>query len=135
MRCNLVLIAGVKCPKIKNSNYKVMEEGVIAVFIPIIAIIAIAYGVVQWRRYENDERRAMIEKGMDPGSAKRIRNTSWALRFGLLFIGAGLGLLCGYMLDSLFRMEEVAYFSMIFIFGGLGLGISYIIEEKKNDAL
>ena len=112
-----------------------MEPGVIAVFIPIIAIIAIAYGVVQWRRYENDERRAMIEKGMDPGNTKRVGNTSWALRFGLLFIGAGFGLLCGYFLDSMFRMEEVAYFSMIFIFAGSGLGISYIIEEKKNNSL
>ena len=36
-----------------------------------------------------------------------------------------------YFLDSAFRMEEVAYFSMIFIFGGGGLGLAYIIEEKK----
>lgn len=112
-----------------------MDAGVIALFIPIVAIVSIAYGAIQWRRYENDERMAMIEKGIDPGSAKRIRNTSWALRFGLLFIGAGLGLLCGYFLDSMSRMDEVAYFSMIFIFGGLGLGTSYIIEEKKNDSL
>jgi hypothetical protein len=48
-----------------------------------------------------------------------------------LLIGAGIGLLMGYYLDSQFYMEEVAYFSMLFVFGGLGLGASYLIEEKK----
>jgi hypothetical protein len=29
-------------------------------------------------------------------------------------------------------MDETGYFSMLFIFGGLGLGISYFMEEKRN---
>ena len=47
-------------------------------------------------------------------------------------MGAGIGLLAGYFLDEAFRMDEVAYFSMLFIFGGAGLGLAYVIEEKRD---
>jgi hypothetical protein len=105
----------------------------IAVFIPIVAIIGAIIMVVYLRRFENEERMAMIEKGVDPSVfTKKVRNTSGALRASLLFVGAGIGLLIAYFLDRAFAMEEVAYFSMVFLFGGAGLGISYMIEEKKN---
>lgn len=105
----------------------------IAVFIPIVAIIGAFIMVVYLRRFENEERMAMIEKGVDPSVfTKKVRNTSGALRASLLFVGAGIGLLIAYFLDRAYAMEEVAYFSMVFLFGGAGLGISYMIEEKKN---
>lgn len=109
-----------------------MEPEVIGVFIPIIFIVGIIIMIVYLRRYENDERMAMIEKGMNPSDIKRTPNTNWSLRFALLLIGAGLGLFIGYFLDANTRMEEVAYFSMLLIFGGLGLGLSYKIEESKQ---
>lgn len=109
-----------------------MDVAVIGVFIPIVAIIGIVIAVIYLRRYENEERMSMIEKGMSPADVKKSRNTSLPLRFSLLMIGVGTGLFVGYFLDANTRMEEVAYFSMLFIFGGLGLGLAYIIEEKKN---
>lgn len=111
-----------------------MEVAIIGVFIPIVMTICAAVIWIYLRRYENQERMAMIEKGVDPKSFRlnRLRDSSSALRASLLLIGAGLGLLLGYFLDRAFYMEEVAYFSMLFICGGLGLGASYIIEEKKN---
>ena len=106
---------------------------VLAIMIPIIAIIGFFYMIVYLRRFENTERMAMIEKGVDPALfAKKHRDSSGPLRASLLFIGAGLGLLVAYFLDRAFYMEEVAYFSMLFVFGGLGLGAAYVIEEKKN---
>ena len=108
-----------------------MDIEVIAVFIPIIAIISIVFMVIYLRKYSNEERMSMIEKGVNPNEFITPTNTSWSLRFALLLTGFGTGLLVGYFLDSMTRMEEVAYFSMIFIFGGIGLGVSYFIEEKK----
>jgi hypothetical protein len=105
----------------------------IAGFIAIFAIIGAFIMVVYLRRFENEERMAMIEKGVDPSVfTRKVRNTSGALRASLLFIGAGIGLLIAYFLDRAYEMEEVAYFSMVFLFGGAGLGMSYMIEEKKN---
>ncbi len=107
---------------------------VLAIMIPIVAIIGFFYMIVYLRRFENTERMAMIEKGVDPAlfTKKQRANTSGPLRASLLFVGAGIGLLIAYFLDRTYNMEEVAYFSMLFIFGGLGLGAAYVIEEKKN---
>ena len=106
--------------------------GHIAVFIPIIGIIGLVVMIIYLRKYENQERMAMIDKGVDASTfTKKVRNTSGALRASLLLIGAGFGLLFGYFLDQHYRMDEVAYFSMLFIFGGAGLGAAYLIEEKK----
>lgn len=110
-----------------------MGVQIIGVFIPIIAIIGGVLIVIYLRKYSNDERMAMIEKGVDPSLfAKKSRHDTAALRASLLLIGVGVGFLLGYFLDRQFYMEEVAYFSMLFICGGLGLGAAYMIEEKKN---
>jgi hypothetical protein len=110
-----------------------MDEGYLALMIPIIALIGSFTVAVYLRKYQNIERMAMIEKGVDPAffNVKSQVGTSWSLRASLLLIGAGAGLLVGHFLDRSFDMEEIGYFSMVFIFGGLGLGTSYIIEEKK----
>lgn len=110
-----------------------MEVETLGVMIPIIFIIGVVVIVLYLRKYENQERMAMIDKGVDPQffNVKKTGNNIVPLRASLLFIGAGLGILMGYFLDRAFDMEEVAYFSMLFIFGGVGLGGSYLIEEKK----
>jgi hypothetical protein len=122
----------VKAAKhIKTQNF-MDEVAILGVMIPIIAIIGFVITVVYLRRFENDERMAMIDKGLDPTLfARRPRITSGALRASLLLIGAGIGLLLGYFLDYHFDMEEVGYFSMLLILGGAGLGGAYIIEERK----
>ncbi|MFN3840596.1 MAG: DUF6249 domain-containing protein [Cyclobacteriaceae bacterium] len=106
---------------------------VLGIMIPMVALVGTFIMVVYLRRFENTERMAMIEKGVDPSlfTKKTRQSTSGTLRASLLFIGAGTGLLIAYFLDRTFNMEEVAYFSMLFIFGGLGLGSAYLIEEKK----
>lgn len=110
-----------------------MDYEWLGIMIPIIAIIGTFTMIIYLRKYQNDERMAMIDKGVDPNlfQTKRSRNTSLPLRASLLLIGGGLGLLLGHVLDDNFHMEEVGYFSMLFICGGIGLGLSYIIEENK----
>ena len=114
-----------------------MTPAILGIFMVILGIIGAYIMVVYLRRYTNTERMAMIEKGVDPQffeTKKRPVNTSWSLRFALLLIGAGVGLLLGNFLDQVYYMEEVAYFSMLFICGGLGLAASYVIEERKLKA-
>ena len=111
-----------------------MAPAVLGIIMVIIAIVGAYVMVIYLRKYGNIERMAMIEKGVDPKLftvEKRPLNTSWSLRFALLLIGAGVGLLLGHFLDRSYDMEEVAYFSMLFICGGAGLGASYLIEERK----
>ena len=113
-----------------------MEEGVLAILWLIILSVGVLVTIVYIRKFVNQERLSMIEKGVNPADMQTINtsrtNPIWPLRFALFLIGAGLGLFIGYFLDSAFHMEETAYFSMFFIFAGAGLGISYVIEEKKE---
>lgn len=107
-----------------------MEESIMGIIWFMLFSIGTLIMIVYLRKYTNIERMALIEKGEQPFQMRQS-NTSIPLRFSLLLIGFGLGLLIGYFLDALFNMQEVAYFSMIFVFGGGGLGLAYIIEEKK----
>ncbi len=105
---------------------------ILGILLPIIITLGAFVMIAYLRKYENIERMAIIEKGLAPDLFQKERSSSPALRWSLLLVGVGFGSLMGYWLDSAFDMEEVAYFSMLFIFGGAGLGVSYLIEEKKN---
>lgn len=79
---------------------------------------------------------AMIERGMDPRAYKAQPAPYQNLKWGLLLIGAGLGLFLAYLLDyTVFAKtqeeNEAIYFGLIAIFGGLGLVLSYRIEKKE----
>jgi hypothetical protein len=84
---------------------------------------------------------AMIEKGMNPKDHRPAPFRS--LKNGLLFLGAGLGLLLAYLVDTYATHPSGPdnpaglYFSLIAIGGGIGLISSYRIEKKhwldKND--
>ena len=115
-----------------QNNISIMDVAVLGVMIPIIGTVGAFITIVYLRKFQNMERMAIIEKGLDPALFKVERSAAGALRASLLLIGAGIGLLMGYWLDNAFRMDEVAYFSMLFLFGGLGLGFAYMIEEKKS---
>jgi hypothetical protein len=110
---------------------------IVGMLIPIIGIIAVFTMIVFVRKYENDEKMAMIAKGITPPQKASYQvNPSHSLRWGFVLVGLGIGLLMGSLLESLTNLDgETAHFSMIFIFGGLGLLASYFYQmslDKKN---
>lgn len=111
-----------------------MAEGIVALFIPITISLG-AFMMIWGIRYlENRENMAMIERGMEPAK-RRTADPSRTLRNGLMFIGAGLGLLLAIIFTKMFNLEEGertgVYFGMIAIFGGLGMLAAYIYERKN----
>jgi hypothetical protein len=107
-----------------------------------LGICAMVFGI---RYMQNRENMAMIEKGLDPKikplkpRPAPFRNLKW----GLLLVGAGIGLFIAYLLDNtaLYRVGHdsfganganvAIYFALIAIGGGLGLISSYRIEKKE----
>ena len=80
----------------------------------------------------------MIERGMDPRRYKQeVTTAPTYLKWGLLLIGAGFGLLTAlffskFILGHLDDGDNAAlHFSLIAIFGGLGLYASFLIEKKE----
>ncbi|WP_416439375.1 DUF6249 domain-containing protein [Phnomibacter sp. MR] len=94
---------------------------------------AMVFGVVYLRTRQN---LAMIEKGMNPKMDKRRPTPYQNLRWGLLLIGAGIGLALAYIVCSHVLHETsnpALYFAFIGIGGGLGLVGSYKAEKAWLD--
>lgn len=82
----------------------------------------------------------MIERGMDPRRYKPQSAPYQTLKWGLLLIGAGLGLfLANILCRTVFKTTDyddagnvAIYFALISLFGGLGLFTSYRMEKKET---
>jgi hypothetical protein len=104
--------------------------------IPILISLgafAMVFGIIYLRTREN---MAMIEKGMNPKEFANRPAPYRSLKTGLLFLGAGIGLLLAYFIDSNSGMNihhdnPAIYFSLIAIGGGAGLIVSYAVEKKE----
>ena len=84
----------------------------------------------------NRERMALIERDKDASIFKSYSKTkrSNTLKYGILAVLIGLGLLLGHIMDRLNIINgEIAYFSMILIMGGSGLVGFYYLEDNNND--
>ena len=90
------------------------------------------YGVIQLFERRR-ERLLLIEKGTNPPETKNDFLVFSSLKFGLFFIGIGVGVLIANILTVTTTLdEEVAFFSMIFLFGGLALVINHMMEKNKK---
>jgi hypothetical protein len=105
--------------------------------VPIILFISMfgsAFGIVYVAiTARNKERLALIEKGMDSSifQTQETHGRYNALKWGLVIVGVGIGLIFGNIFDMNGIMdEEVAYFAMTLVFGGLGLLVYYLLIRK-----
>jgi len=115
----------------------------LGILVPISLFLG-AFAMIFGIRYlSNKEKMAMIERGIDPGVERATPKPFLSLKFGLLLMGLGFGLLVALftvrgvfgsdMTKSEISQSVAVYFGCIGIFGGLGLIISYIIEKKWLD--
>jgi len=110
------------------------QEMLTAIMIPL-SFFALVFGIVYMHKKEN---LAMIEKGMNPRERlnRPIPTPYKNLKWGLLLIGAGLGLLLAFIIvfnsPNIHDADGVpVYFSLIIIGGGLGLIGSFFAEKKE----
>lgn len=105
--------------------------------IPLIAIIGGSIMIIFLRYFQNVERMSMIEKGLNPFDNQSVRRSRISpdntLRFGLLLVGAGLGLLIGALIEPYLHNDSDGIpVALIMIFGGAGLLLSYSIQMKND---
>ena len=103
-------------------------------FLIPIAFFAMVYGIV-FLIVRRKERVALIEKGADASIFESPKNQPSSLKWGLLLVGVGTGILLGKVLAVYTTLsEEPAFFSMICLFGGIGLIIYHLIANKIEGA-
>lgn len=113
-------------------NMDTANLGILCGIIVSLGFFGMIFGIVYLYKRE---RMAMIERGMDPRRYKPQSAPYQNLKWGLLLIGAGLGLFIAFILgDTWFSNVDdgivAVYFALIAIFGGLGLFISFLMEKK-----
>ena len=113
--------------------------------IPISLFCCTTIMVIFLRRFIHTERMAMIERGITDFKTPAIRsyrfsqrdNTFNTLRWGLLAIGAGIGLFVGGIMAKIGFDDDGISFGLVLFFGGLGLFLAYFLhygmsKDKKN---
>lgn len=103
-------------------------------FVPI-AFFAMVYGIV-YLILRRKERLALLEKGQTATIFESAKRGPLNLKWGMLFIGIGVGILLGRILSEFTALgEEESFFSMIFLFGGISLVLFHFIAKslEKRD--
>jgi hypothetical protein len=116
-----------------------MDESKMALLVPIIVPLGAFLMVLGLRYLKSKENMSMIERGINPLEHKMQReaNPSVTLKNALMFIGAGLGLFLGLLLNnSIFSTSSEdtqtgIVFSLIAILGGSGMLAAYLYERKN----
>jgi hypothetical protein len=116
-----------------------LEDVLVPIFV-MMSLCSMIFGIVY---VKSKETMAMIDKGINP----RFGNPGPrpVVYFGLLLLGAGLGLLAAFFIDQnmnhnavtpngevYYKKFDAIYFSLIAIGGGLGLVISYFVDRKHQ---
>jgi hypothetical protein len=99
------------------------------VLVPV-SFFAMVYGIV-YIAIRRKERMALIQKGADASLFEPKNQAPTELKWGMLLVGIGLGILLGRILASFSCLgEEASYFSMVCLLGGLSLVIYHFMEKR-----
>jgi hypothetical protein len=101
--------------------------------IPILTSLgffAMVFGIMYLKKKEN---LAMIANGMNPKTTPDRPVPYKNLKWGLLLLGGGVGLLLAYFINTYVTKDDnpALWFALLAIGGGLGLIRSYSIEKAE----
>ncbi len=101
-------------------------------FLPVLVLMVIGVttclltGLILFFRTRHRERLALIKYDKDASIFKKDTHPGKStLKWALLFMGAGAGILIGTVIDSLFNSEPAGTFASLFFCGGAALFIYY----------
>lgn len=110
-----------------------MGPEMIAVSIPIIAIIATALILITAFYYKSREKQLLIEKGLGADQIKEFfeskKDPNRLLKFGIIIFAFGLGLGLGIMMEDM-TSKEYWIPLLMFTFTGLGFIGSGLLARK-----
>jgi hypothetical protein len=109
-------------------------------FLTPVFVLGIIFGTVLGIVYlsiRSKERKMLVERGLDARIFETKTRVPSSLKWGLLMVGLGVGIIIGRILAEYTVMsEESAFFSMIFLCGGISLLIyhfmAYRWEKNRN---
>ena len=110
-----------------------MGPDIIAVLIPIVAIVATAVILITAFYYKSREKQLLIEKGLSPEQIKEFfeskKDPNRLLKYGIIIVAFGLGLGFGIMLEDV-TSKDYWIPLLLFVMTGLGFVISNLVSRK-----
>lgn len=107
------------------------EELIVAVTF----FMAIGFLMWKWLDSRHKQRMAIVERGMLPAdfenALRRAGSPLPTLKWGLLAIFVGTGLLIGIIMNLTLRVDEAITPVLALIMGGVALLVYYRVAEKK----
>ena len=111
-----------------------MNTPVAEVMVPLTFFIVMFGMFYVWVTARHRQRMAMIEKGLAISDIAPEPNPYQTLKYGMLAIGIGLGLLFGYLFQTYAMVnaedDPLAYFVMVPICGGIALVLHHLIVRR-----
>ncbi|MEI6697093.1 MAG: DUF6249 domain-containing protein [Bacteroidota bacterium] len=100
------------------------------IFVPM-SVFAMILGIV-YLGIRKKERMALLERGLegDYFDKNKLPQKASNLKYGLLSIAIGAGILIARVFEYYGCMHEEGYFAMIFLLGGISLVVYYFLEKK-----
>jgi hypothetical protein len=112
-----------------------MGPDIIAVTIPIIAIVATALVLITAFYYKSREKQLLIEKGLSPEVIREYfeakKDPNRLLKYGIIIFAFGLGLGLGIMLED-YTSKEYWIPLFLFTFTGIGFVVSSLVSRKLD---
>lgn len=105
--------------------------------VPIFLFLSVAAVFIVAITTKHRERMMMVEKGLSTEDIKALyakstrRDPLTSLKWGILAVFVGLGLLIGNVLDEYFGVNAGVIAGAITIFAGAGLLLYYRIASKR----
>ncbi|MAT53917.1 MAG: hypothetical protein CMN32_05505 [Saprospirales bacterium] len=109
-----------------------MEE-IVALVAVVGTFTSIIFFIYLFFTSRHKIRMALIEHNKEAGIFRSEHNGSSALKWGMVAVGVGLGLILGSALESDHFEAPLPHFSMMLIMGGLGLITYYLLIRKNNE--
>ena len=97
-----------------------------------MSFFAMTFGIV-YIAIKRKERRQLIDKGLDVSVLESKKSIPSSLKWGMVLVGVGIGMLLGKIIAAFTSMgEDTSMFSLMCLFGGLALVIYYFLERKME---
>jgi hypothetical protein len=105
--------------------------------IPMTLFLATGAVLIVWLMTRHKERLAIVEKGLSIDEIKAMhvrevrRDPLSSLKWGLLFLLAGIAIMLGNFLHVQYNVDEGVIVGLVCFFVGIGLVIFYGVAAKK----
>jgi len=97
----------------------------------ILGLITIVAGITLYAFIKSRNAERLMQLQM--GNSLENKSSNFEIKFGMLFIGIGIGILIAFILSKYFiKNATELYPAFIFLFGGLGLFISFFIVRRHK---